>query len=169
MKICEHCEKEFESYRQLNGHRRIHGKSNGGYSVSRKKNVTPNTYNCLNCNTLNEWSYQKTNKYCNPTCYHEWTWKNKIVPRILEGKVSNRPQLRRFLAETRGYQCDECGVKDLYNNRPLMLQVDHISGRADNDKPENLRLLCPNCHSQTISFGGRNKGNGRKALGLPLN
>jgi 5-methylcytosine-specific restriction endonuclease McrA len=42
--------------------------------------------------------------------------------------------------------------------KPLRCQVDHADGDSTNNKLENLRLLCPNCHSQTDTFAGRNKG-----------
>ena len=41
------------------------------------------------------------------------------------------------------------------------MELDHIDGNRTNHKLENLRMLCPNCHSQTSTYKGRNKGNGR--------
>jgi 5-methylcytosine-specific restriction endonuclease McrA len=41
------------------------------------------------------------------------------------------------------------------------LQLEHKDGNSENNKPENLCLLCPNCHSQTPTYGAKNKGNGR--------
>jgi 5-methylcytosine-specific restriction endonuclease McrA len=55
-----------------------------------------------------------------------------------------------------------------WNNLPITLEVDHIDGNASNNLPSNLRLVCPNCHSQTSTWKGGNKGKGRKSLGLPL-
>lgn len=48
----------------------------------------------------------------------------------------------------------------------LPLDLDHIDGNPENDFPQNLRLLCGNCHSITPTWKGRNKGNGRKSRGL---
>lgn len=49
-----------------------------------------------------------------------------------------------------------CPVADTWNDRPIVLQLDHIDGDRWNDAIENLRLLCPNCHSQTPTYSGRN-------------
>lgn len=49
-------------------------------------------------------------------------------------------------------QCDECGIGSQWNGRPLKLQLDHINGKNRDHRIENLRVLCPNCHSQTDTF-----------------
>ena len=41
--------------------------------------------------------------------------------------------------------------------RPLTLAVDHVDGDFSNNEPDNVRFLCPNCHSQTEDFAGRSK------------
>lgn len=51
------------------------------------------------------------------------------------------------------YNCVSCGLSSWYNDKPLKLQLDHING----DRFENLRLLCPNCHSQTDTFANKNR------------
>lgn len=48
--------------------------------------------------------------------------------------------------------CDICGINRVWNQLPLSLQLDHIDGNPKNNKPSNLRFLCPNCHSQTETF-----------------
>jgi 5-methylcytosine-specific restriction endonuclease McrA len=52
--------------------------------------------------------------------------------------------------------CQECGNPPVWNGKPLTLQVDHADGDTMNNLPENLRFLCPNCHSQTDTFGRNN-------------
>lgn len=54
-------------------------------------------------------------------------------------------------------KCDKCGIGDKWNGLPLILQLDHINGKNRDNRLINLRLLCPNCHSQTTTFSGKNK------------
>jgi hypothetical protein len=58
--------------------------------------------------------------------------------------------------------CARCGVTE-WQGRSLCLQLHHINGVGKDNRLENLELLCPNCHSQTDNFGGRNRGRGQDA------
>lgn len=72
----------------------------------------------------------------------------------------NGPHLRdRLISLGRDYVCAECGMSPEWNGKPLTLQVDHIDGDRFNNVLENLRFLCPNCHTQTETFG-KTKGTG---------
>ncbi|MEV0116488.1 HNH endonuclease [Streptomyces sp. NPDC050844] len=58
-------------------------------------------------------------------------------------------------------QCTMCGTEPMWRGHPLPLEVDHIDGDWRNNRIENLRLLCPNCHSTTDTYRGRAKGRRR--------
>jgi hypothetical protein len=57
----------------------------------------------------------------------------------------------------RRHLCEVCGLENEWRGQPLVLQIDHFNGCHFDNRPENLRFLCPNCHSQTASFGRRNR------------
>lgn len=52
-------------------------------------------------------------------------------------------------------KCSICGMKDIWNGRPIMLELDHINGITNDSRISNLRMLCPNCHSQTSNYCNR--------------
>ncbi|HYT43075.1 MAG TPA: HNH endonuclease signature motif containing protein [Methylomirabilota bacterium] len=67
-------------------------------------------------------------------------------------------RLRRALLELeRVYICNMCGLHAEWNNKPLVLQIDHINGDICDNRAENLRFICPNCHTQTDTFGSKKR------------
>lgn len=114
---------------------------------------------------------EKTKRtFCSLKCY----WEKKYFSYVSdwkEGKVSGVspngnvvPSIRRYLLEKKGIKCWSCGWAEvnMYSKR-VPLEVDHIDGDCWNNLEDNLRVLCPNCHSLTPTFRGLNKGSsGRK-------
>lgn len=79
------------------------------------------------------------------------------IEELVDGR-RNRSHLKRRLIRagllTDG--CARCGISDWRGAR-LSLELHHVNGREGDNRLENLQLLCPNCHSQTDSWGGRNR------------
>lgn len=78
------------------------------------------------------------------------------------GSYSTSSHIRKYLLEKFDNKCSLCGwsEKNQYTGK-IPLEIDHIDGNYSNNKEENLRLLCPNCHSLTSTYKGANKGHGR--------
>lgn len=67
-------------------------------------------------------------------------------------------QLKRALLESNiKYVCAVCGGEPMHNGIPLTLQIDHIDGNFRNNTIDNLRFICPNCHTQTNNYGNKSK------------
>jgi hypothetical protein len=76
---------------------------------------------------------------------------------LKKGRPCNRGHLRKRLltAGLKEERCEECGLTD-WRGRPLRVTLHHINGDGYDNRLENLLFLCPNCHSQTPNFAGRN-------------
>ena len=82
-------------------------------------------------------------------------------------RVRSAP-LRRFATRCiLPIRCVECGNAGEWRGKPLTLQLDHVNGIYDDNRTENLRWLCPNCHSQTATFAGKGKRRTVNAPGRP--
>lgn len=85
--------------------------------------------------------------------------RRKPVDEVLcEGSKVSQQCLRSFVKREQviPYNCHGCGNDGSWLNKPIVLQLDHVNGISNDNRVTNLRWLCPNCHSQTPTFAGRN-------------
>jgi hypothetical protein len=127
--------------------------------------IHPHTYNCVECNKESIYRVSKNNLYCSITCqatsqYKKYVddWKNGII----SGAGVNGPSkhIKRYLLDKYKNSCYTCGI-DSWNNKTITLEIEHIDGDSTNNTEDNLAVICPNCHSQTATYKGANKGSGR--------
>jgi len=91
---------------------------------------------------------------------HNWSKKTPLKEIMIKNsQYTNTHNLKRRLIKKGLLKniCAECGI-NMWKNKPLSLHLDHMNGERTDNRLKNLRLLCPNCHSQTETYCGKNKG-----------
>jgi HNH endonuclease len=107
--------------------------------------------NCLCCNKEFRWMPSQTSgNYCSQECR---------ITHTLEEKISSGnytwANAQTYFKRNTEYKCSACGICE-WNGKEIRLQIDHIDGNNANDTIENYRYLCPNCHTQTETWGVKN-------------
>lgn len=103
---------------------------------------------------------------CSRSAWHEAVRTGRLNARssripleelLVSGRPTNRGHLKtRLLKEgLKEERCEECGLSE-WRGRPLRITLHHVNGDGYDNRLENLEFLCPNCHSQTGNFAGRN-------------
>jgi hypothetical protein len=84
-------------------------------------------------------------------------WVTPLEELLVAGRRRQRGhiKLRLLKAGLKENRCEECGVTE-WHGKPLNMALHHVNGDGMDNRLENIKLLCPNCHAQTPNYGGRN-------------
>lgn len=96
--------------------------------------------------------------------YHSYTkkWISKEISGLMANGINPSKYIKRYILERDNNRCVLCGWNEVNpHTRKSPLHLDHIDGDYRNCSPDNLRILCPNCHSLTSTYGSLNIGKGK--------
>lgn len=159
--ICECCGKQtnvkFGSGRfcsRICANKRVH-------SQETKEIISKNVLNSIkwleNSPNLKQ-TIEKENVFFNGVKKAIETKKNKYTKFLLSTDFNNLniDQKKKIILMEQNFKCNLCGIIN-WNNKPITLELEHKDGNHYNNLRENLECLCPNCHSQTDTWRGKNK------------
>jgi Zn finger protein HypA/HybF involved in hydrogenase expression len=138
----------------------------GATSVRKYSGLTyEKEYNkkCENCKSF----INNRNKFCSLNCFHldkhKKAYDDFLKNNHLYCRANYSPRAFRdfFLAE-QNYECLICKMSNVWMDKELIFVIDHIDGDASNNNRDNLRMICPNCDSQTDTFKSKNKNSTRR-------
>jgi len=87
-------------------------------------------------------------------------FRKNTIDVLLLGQCNSSQTLRKYLIALYGHQCQKCALHQ-WLGQLIPLEVEHKDGNSENNQLNNVCLICPNCHSQTPTYKGKNRGNGR--------
>jgi endogenous inhibitor of DNA gyrase (YacG/DUF329 family) len=130
--------------------------------------------NCGRCGKEIQYNdTQRHGKWCSNKCQMDNQYET-YIKRWLAGEVNGgngyeiSTHIRRHLHEKFQSKCSNCGWGEMnQKSGKVPLHIDHIDGNSTNHSPQNLRLICPNCHSLTETYGSLNKNGRYKRVAKP--
>jgi Helix-turn-helix domain len=92
-------------------------------------------------------------------------WVTPLEELLVAGRRRQRGhiKLRLLRAGLKENRCEQCGITE-WRDKPLNMALHHVNGDGTDNRLENIKFLCPNCHAQTPNYGGRN-GHRRRSGG----
>jgi len=174
MSLCKKCKKEFTPQKGLINYCSLKCRNSRQWNDDDKIKKSLSAKNSEKVKIANSskikignFKKPKEKKIWNFTKYKKAVEKNKIT---LNNKLLNEDfnnlsfeRLRKRVILEQDGKCNFCKI-DTWNNLPITLELEHIDGNRFNNERCNLEGLCPNCHSQTKTWRGRNKSNKKEKI-----
>lgn len=115
---------------------------------------------CIECNVPLK---RANRKFCSNKCQGSKK-RRETFEKIEAGDTTlHEESYREYLINKYSSVCMECNWSKInIHTGKVPIQLEHIDGNSENNTLSNLKILCPNCHSLTPTWGGANKGRGRK-------
>ena len=164
--FCLQCGKEITG-KNKNSKKFCNSSCAATYNNSKRKHK--NIIYCLTCGSK-IYNGRKNAVFCNNKCQKEYEyieyikrWKEGLI----EDKIGSRLSfhIRRYMLEKNNYSCEECGCNWVNpKSNKTILEIHHIDGNGFNNKEENLKVLCPNCHAMTENYKNNNEKGRAKRL-----
>ncbi len=88
----------------------------------------------------------------------KYTSKDQVIEILNNNEIHAKGQIKDLIIKFKildNTHCSICNHDDIWNGQKLVMQLDHIDGQSDNDRLNNLRFICPNCHTQTPTHAGK--------------
>lgn len=154
IRYCLNCNNTFEVF-----YRNDRKFCNSSCSATYNNKLKNPLRKCLNCGVI----IYSQKKYCSRECVSDHNKKELFKKIELGFGTFSERRYKQYLINKYGNKCMECDWCEIHpttGNVPI--QLEHIDGNSDNNSLNNLKLLCPNCHSLTPTYGYLNAGNGRE-------
>jgi RNA polymerase subunit RPABC4/transcription elongation factor Spt4 len=158
---CEHCDKEHDG--DYASGRFCSNRCARGFSTKGKRaEINEKVSDSLKGRNVGGIGFTKGHQLCTPEARERAlaTQRRNWETSVLEcdfSELTTKKQRKFRLMYEQNQICDICGMTNEWNGSPIVFHLDHINGVHEDNNRDNVRLICPNCHSQTPTYAGRNQ------------